>query len=315
MLLLCGLGAALLGLVEHLHLRQPRLVVLGGLRLHAFVYLHDELAHLLRLAQFGTGHGQQHAAALVVDALYAVGSQGTKGVVLGLLPLTALYGQLGVEVVDVGPLLGTGLVAHGQQCLVGVGRGAGQVVAALQLHAGKVAERGQVVAVLLDGVVAVVGVGLCGHLLGLVVVAEADAGLGQPLARHGHEQRVGRAATVAECLLEVALRLGVVAHRLVELAHVVVEDTGRLQPLVVLEDGQRLLIVGNGQVGLVLHIVEVADGAVERGVAVVDGLLVVFPACSHRVGDGHRLLVVAEGRVVVAAAVGYHAEDAPGVDP
>jgi len=130
-------------------------------------------------------------------------------------------------------------------------------------------------------VVAVVGIGLPRRLLCLCIIPLAEAGLRQTLARHGHQQRVGRLAPVLQCQDEVAAGLAVVAHALVELTHVVIEDAGGLCPSVFLEDGQRLLVVGNGQVGLVAHVVEVGNGAIEGGVVVVDVALLVPGVALH----------------------------------
>ena len=160
---------------------------------------------------------------------------------------------------------------------------------------------------------AIVVVGLSRHLEGLRVVAKTEKGLRQALARHGHQQRIARTTPVGQRERKVAARLGVVAHGFVEFAHVVIENAGRLQPLVLLEDGQGLLVVGNGQMSLVAHVVEVGNRPVEGRIVVVDVALLVSGIALHAVGHGQGLLKIAEGRVIVRAAIGQQPQHAQGI--
>ena len=100
----------------------------------------------------------------------------------------------------------------------------------------------------------IVGVAFLGRCFGLLVVVLSRVDLEEPLACYRHHQRVAR------CL---ALLDGhQVTHRQVKFANVMVEDGLTLRPVVFLEDGQRQLVVVDGQVMLVLNVVVVADSAV-----------------------------------------------------
>ena len=117
----------------------------------------------------------------------------------------------------------------------------------------------------------------CQHLVDslqcLVVVALVEVNAHKSFLGKCHHQRVARCRALFYSFQVVTLRLGTVAHLSVEFADIIVTDGLTLQPVVFLENGQRLLVVVNGQVGLVLHVVDVGDSTIDEGAHVVDVLL------------------------------------------
>ena len=109
----------------------------------------------------------------------------------------------------------------------------------------------------------IVGVAFLGRCFGLLVVVLSRVDLEEPLACYRHHQRVARCLALLDGHQVVALGFLQVAHRQVKFANVMVEDGLTLRPVVFLEDGQRQLVVVDGQVMLVLNVVVVADSAVD----------------------------------------------------
>ena len=82
-----------------------------------------------------------------------------------------------------------------------------------------------------------------------------------------------------------------------------------------LEDGQRQLVVVYGQVGLVLYVVEVAQAAIDDGACIVDVHLSVALHRGHRVDDGQRLPIQFSGLVVLLAPIVHLCEMAQHILP
>ena len=80
-----------------------------------------------------------------------------------------------------------------------------------------------------------------------------------------------------------------------------------------LEEGQCLLVIGNGQMEAVLNIIQVADAPIERRDDVIHILLIVASMRAHGVGHGQCLHIVIYGRLVIITSIGEHAQHAQGV--
>ena len=95
----------------------------------------------------------------------------------------------------------------------------------------------------------------------------------------------------------------IVAHLAVQFTYIIIEHHLTLLPVVLLEDGQCPLVVVDGQMCLVLHIIDIAQTAVDDGASIVDGLCVIATLRDHRVDDGQRVLIQTDGLVVLLTAI------------
>ena len=161
----------------------------------------------------------------------------------------------------------------------------------------------------------IVGQRVVGCQQGFVVLPGVEVHARESLLGQRHHQRVARGPGLLDGLQVVALRLAVVAHLCVQLTYIIVEDGLALPPVVLLEDGQRQLVVVYGQVGLVLYVVEVAQAAVDDGAGIVDVHLGIAFHRGHRVDDGQRLPIQFSGLVVLLAPIVHLCEMAQHVLP
>ena len=99
------------------------------------------------------------------------------------------------------------------------------------------------------------------------------------------------------------LCLLIVAHLAVQLTYIIIEHHLTLPPVVLLEDGQCQLVVMDGQMSLVLHVIDIAQTTVDDGAGIVDGLRVIAALCGHRVDDGQRVLIQPDGLVILLASI------------
>ena len=82
-----------------------------------------------------------------------------------------------------------------------------------------------------------------------------------------------------------------------------VEDGLALQPVVFLEDWQRLLVVVDGQMRLILHVIDVSDGTVEARACIVDVSRRIAFVVFHAVNHSQRLLEDTDGLVELFAGI------------
>ena len=307
----------LLRFVEHLHLRESALIVVGGVAVHQYGGFVHILAGFRLLSQFGVYLSQEHVAATVGNGGRRVWMDAAQGIVERLLPVVFRHRHLAGGHVYLCRVVEHhfGTADVGQRFFHACSGRRHILMACHHEDAGFAGQRVGKVMRLLFAMGTVVGQCVVGSLQGLVVLRCVEVYARESLLGQRHHQRVARGPGLLDGLQVVALGLAVVAHLCVQLTYIIVEDGLALPPVVLLEDGQRQLVVVDGQVGLVLHVVDIAQTAVNDGAGIVDCFLVIAFLRGHRVDDGQRLVVEGDGLVIFLTAIVHLCEVADYILP
>ena len=220
-----NLRLLLLRLVNHLHLAEPALVVVGGEALHHLIYFINIFAGLCLFAQLRIDICQQPIAAHVaVGGILVAFVDGLQRIVESLFPFTLLHGNQRGCRVDFAACLEHQLVIVERQRFRGEGFGAWHVLVTVhEMYFGHRRQHLCVIASLFLPVMTVVAVGGHRRLDGLLVVSLIDIYLHQPLSGQRYHQRVAGGFARLDGAQIFLLGLLIVSHREPQLGYVVVQ--------------------------------------------------------------------------------------------